>query len=168
MDQMEKSDYESTRNIFSASKFLDKLSSKHGLAGTHFGMAIKIAANVVKAGIFIEDWRHTDKEIEHKIGLVLSSPEFANASEYPDLYQKFEQYVRKSLKEWVPDRDYPKIGYLPKELLYDQSLGEKKITKYWPEATKKDQAKYIALTFEDLVLNYELFWIDLCQNNKLN
>ena len=61
----------------------------------------------------------------------------------------------------MPDRDYPEIGYLPKELLYDQSLGEKEITKYWPEATKEEQAKYVALTFDELVLNYELVWNNL-------
>ena len=70
------------------------------------------------------------------------------------------------MKGWIPDRDYPQIGYLPKELLYDKALGEKEITKYWSEATKEDQSEYVALTFDELVLNYELVWHDLNQNSN--
>jgi hypothetical protein len=117
-------------------------------------------------GIYVEDWRHTGKEIERRVNEVLSSAKLINATEYTGLYSQFEKYTKTSLTEWVPDRDYPKIRYLPKELLYDQSLGEKEITKYWPEATKKEQAKYVALTFDELILNYELVWHDLSQNSN--
>jgi hypothetical protein len=65
------------------------------------------------------------------------------------------------LQSWVPDRDYPQIGYLPKKLMYNQSLGESEITKYWPEASKKEQAEYVALTFDELILNYQLLANDL-------
>lgn len=167
---MEKSNYYSVRKVLSVSQFIDGIVGKISpVSSTPVGSFIQIAAKVVKAGIYIEDWRHTDKEINRRINEILSSAKLVNATEYPGLYGQFENYTKISLKEWVPDRDYPQIGYLPKELLYDQSFGEREITKYWPEATKKEQAKYVALTFDELVLNYELVWHDLNQNsNKIS
>lgn len=166
---MEKSNYKSVRAVLSASDFIDDVVNKFSIVSlTQLGIFAKIAAKVVKGGIYIEDWLHTDKEIERRTKEVLSSPKLVNATEYPELYSKFEKYVKTSLKEWIPDRDYPKIGYLPKQLLYDQSLGEKEITKYWPEATKQHQSKYVALTFNELVSNYELVWNNLHQNKKFS
>lgn len=161
----DKSDYNSVRKVLSASKFIDRILGITPVSSTTFGVFIHIATKVLQGGIYIEDWRHTDKEIEHRINDVLGSKILMSASENPEVYSQFKKYVKTSLTNWVPDRDYPQIGYLPKELLYDQSLGEKEITKYWPEATKKEQAKYIALTVDDLVLNYELLWRDLHQNS---
>jgi len=167
---MERSNYHSVRKVLSASQFIDGIVGKISpVSSTPVGSFIQIAAKVVKVGIYIEDWRHTDKEIERRINEVLSSAKLINVTKKSGSYSQFEKYTRTSLKEWVPDRDYPQVGYLPKELLYDQSLGEKEITKYWPEATKKEQAKYVALTFDELVLNYELVWHDLNQNsNKIS
>jgi hypothetical protein len=169
-ETMEKSNYHSVRKVLSASQFIDGTLGKFSpVASTPVGSSIQIAAKVVKGGIYVEDWRHTDKEIKRRVNEILSSAKLINATEYPGLYSQFEKYTKTSLKQWVPDRDYPKIGYLPKELLYDQSLGEKEITKYWPEATKKEQAKYVALTFDELVLNYELVWHDFSQSsNKIS
>lgn len=165
---MEKSDYYKVRAILSASELVDQIVDEFSIvSSTPLGLFTKIATNVTKFAIYAEDWRHTDKEIERRINEVLNSEKLANAADYPELYTKFEKYVNTSLKSWIPDRDYPKIGYLPKKLLYDQSLGEKEITKYWPEATKENQAKYVALTLDELVLNYELVWNDLHQNKKI-
>ncbi len=164
---MEKSNYHSIRKVLSASQFIDGILDKISpIYSTPFGSFIQIATKVVKGGIYIEDWWHTDKEIGRRINEVLSSAKSINATEYPGLSSQFEKYTKTSLKQWVPDRDYPQIGYLPKKLLYDQSLGEKDITKYWPEATKEQQVQYVALTVDELVLNYELVWHDLKQNSK--
>lgn len=164
---MEKSNYESVRSALSASEFINDIVNRFSIVSlTQLGVFAKIAAKVVKAGIYIEDWLHSDKEIERRTKEVLSSPKLVNATEYPELYSEFEKCIKTSLKKWMPDRDYPKIGYLLKQLLYDQSLGEKEITKYWPEATKEDQLKYIALTFDELVSNYELVWNNLQQDKK--
>lgn len=159
---IEKSDYHKVRAILSASDFINNFVDKFGnFTPPQLGFFAKIAANATKGAIYIEDILHTNKEIECKVNQVLSSPKLSHTADYPELFNKFKQYVKTSLQKWVPDRDYPEIGYLPKELLYDQSLGEKKITKYWPEATKEQQAKYVALTFDELVLNYELVWNNL-------
>jgi hypothetical protein len=162
---LEQSDYYVAREILSfsdsANDFIDQLKI---LSSTPLGLVTKIAANVTKGVIYIEDWTHTDKEVEQRINQVLSSPKLTNVAHDSELYKKFEQYVKTSLQEWIPDRDYPGIGYLPKKFLYDQCLGEQDITKYWPEATKRQQAEYIAVNFDELVLNYELFWNNLNSN----
>lgn len=159
---MEKSNYDSVRGILSASEFIDDvIDSSNSFVPISFGSFIQAAAKVVKLGIYAEDWRHTDKEIERRINDILNSEKLANAANNPELYTKFKRYVNTTLKNWIPDRDYPQIGYLPKKLLYDQSLGEREITKYWPEATKEEQDKYVALTFDELVHNYELVWNNL-------
>lgn len=164
---MERSNYDSVRKVLSASQFIDDLVDQVGSASsTPSGKFIQIATKVVQGGIYAEDWLHTDKEIERRINGILSSPKLRNATESPALYSQFENYLKISLPNWVPDRDYPQIGYFPKKMLYDQSLGEKKITKYWPEAGKEEQEKYVALTFDELNFNYELVWGDLQRNNK--
>jgi hypothetical protein len=161
-ETMERSNYDSVRRILSASEFIDdRIDSFNSFVPIPFSSFIKVATKVVKLGLYAEDWRHTDKEVQRRINDVLNSSKLENATENPELYTKFEKYVNTSLKNWIPDRDYPKIGYLPKQLLYDQSLGEKEITKYWPEATKEEQDEYVALTFDELVHNYELVWNDL-------
>jgi hypothetical protein len=158
---MERSNYDSVRRVLASSQFMDDMLDKSGsVSSTPFGSSIRLANKAVQGGIYIEDWLHTDKEVERRVNEVLSSPKLVNATEYPESYSQFEKYVKTSLIRWIPDRDYPTIGYLPKELLYDQSLGKKEITKYWPEATKEEQSKYVALTFDELTLNYELFWND--------
>lgn len=163
---IEKSESYKGREILSATDFINASVDRSAIfSSTQLGRGTKIATNVTKGVVYAEDWIHTDKEIKSRINEILSSAKLGNyATEHPELYSQFETYVKKSLQKWVPDRDYPKIGYLPKELLYDQCLGEKEITKYWPEATKGDQAKYVALTFDELVWNYELIWNDLQQN----
>ena len=164
---MERSNYDSVRKALSASQFIDSLLGKlNPVFPTPFGPFIQIGAKVAKGLIYFEDWRHTDKEIERRINELLSSPKLINANQHPELYSQFEKYIKTSLKGWIPDRDYPQIGYLSKELLYDKALGEKEITKYWPEATKEEQSEYVALTFDELFLNYELVWNDLIQNSK--
>ncbi|MEP0885217.1 hypothetical protein NDI49_27070 [Trichocoleus sp. ST-U3] len=161
-EPMERSNYDSVRRVLASSQFMDDMLDKSGsVSSTPFGSSIRIANKAVQGGIYIEDWLHTDKEVERRINEVLSSPKLVNATEYPESYSQFEKYLKTSLTRWIPDRDYLTIGYLPKELLYDQSLGKKEITKYWPEATKEEQSKYVALTFDELTLNYELFWNDL-------
>lgn len=159
---MEKSDYYKVRKVLSASEFADRIVDEFSLiSSTPLGLFTRIATNLGKFAIYAEDWIHTDKEIERRINEILKSPKLANAANSPKTYEKFQQYVKTSLKNWLPDRDYPKIGYLPKKLLYAKELGEKNITKYWPEATTKDQEKYVALTINELLLNYELIWSDL-------
>jgi hypothetical protein len=166
-ETMERSNYDSVRQVLSTSQFLDDIVDEFGSASsTPIGKFAQIANKVVQGGIYAEDWLHTDKEIERIINDVLSSLKLGSAAESPALYSQFENYMKNSLKNWVPDRDYPKIGYLPKKLVYDQSLGEKEITKYWPEAGEEEQEKYVALTFDELILNYELVWDDLQRNSK--
>jgi hypothetical protein len=158
-ETMEKSNYNSVRKALSFSQIIDDTVSEFSLvSSTPLGTFFKITSKAVQGGIYLEDWLHTDKEIERRINDVLTSPKLVNATEYPELYSQFEKYIKTSLKSWVPDRDYPQIGYLPEEILYDKSLGEKEITKYWPEATQEDQEKYVALTFDELILNYEQVW----------
>ncbi|MFP4296303.1 MAG: hypothetical protein ACLFT0_00415 [Spirulinaceae cyanobacterium] len=161
-----KSDYYKVRQTLAASEFLDDVVSKFPIASSSpYGVAARGAANLTKVGIYAEDWIHTDREIEARIQDILTSRKLANASKYPEEYNKFQEYVRISLKKWVPDRDYPTIGYLPKDLLYDRSLGEEEITKYWPEATQRDRQKYVALTLDELVKNYELVWQTLLRQS---
>ncbi|NTW21495.1 MAG: hypothetical protein HGA42_18795 [Nostocales cyanobacterium W4_Combined_metabat2_030] len=129
------------------------------------GSFVQIAAKISKFVIYAEDWINTDKEIGRRIKEVLNSAQALGGAENLDLYKKFQKYVKISLEEWIPDRDYPQIGYLPKKLLYHQNLGEKEITKYWPEANKKEQEKYVALTLDELALNYELLWKNFLSEN---
>lgn len=155
--QMELSGYESVRGVLSATDFVDGFGFK----------PTSTAAKIAKAAIYAEDFFHTSSEVKGRTEDILSSPFLANASDYPELYVEFKKYLKKSLDNWVPDRDFPRIGYLPKELLSSQCLGEKEITKYWPEASLHDQRKYVALTLEDLALNYKIAWNNLCQNGRL-
>ena len=164
---IEKSNYELVRSIFSASGLANNMVNVSGLSSTPLGLPIKVTARTTQGIILIEDWVHTDKEIEHRINEILSYPKLANVNDYPVLYNNFQQYVKTSLQSWIPDRDYPKIGYLPKELLVAECLGDKEITKYWPEASTRAQARYVALNFDDLVLNYELIWNDLLRQRSL-
>ncbi len=162
ISSLEQSDYSVVREILSVSDLAnDSADQLTILSSTPLGLVTKIAANVTKGVIYIEDWTHTDKEIEKRINEILNSPKLTNVAHDSELYKKFEQYVKTSLQEWIPDRDFPGIGYLPKKFLYDKCLGEQDITKYWPEATKQQQAEYIAVNFDELVLNYELFWDNL-------
>lgn len=163
---MEKSNYDSVRSALKASGFVNAIVGLPIISSTPVVPFVKIASNVLKVSIYIEDWLHTDREIQNRIDKVLSSAKLVNAANSPEVYSQFEKYVKTSLQRWVPDRDYPQIGYLPKELLYDKDLGEKDIIKYWPEAKKREQATYVALTFDELVLNYEMLWNDLSQNGK--
>lgn len=161
---IEKSDYYKVREALSATEFIETTIEKvTPVSPPRFTPVIQIVgyiSKVLQVGIYFEDWLNTDKEIAMRINDVLTSIKRENATD-PDLYIKFEEYVKTTLQSWVPDRDYPQIGYLPKKLMYNQSLGESEITKYWPEASKKEQAEYVALTFDELILNYQLLGKDL-------
>lgn len=115
---------------------------------------------------FVEDWLHTDRETERRINEVLSYPKLVNAADRPELYAEFQRYVKTSLKNWIPERDFPKIGYLPKEFLFDRCLAEKEIIKYWPEASLKNREKYVALTLDEVISNYESILHDLLKKNQ--
>ena len=161
---IEKSDYYKVREALSATEFIETTIEKvTPVSPPPFTPVIQIVGSISKVLqwlIYVDDWLNTDKEIAMRINDVLTSIKRENATD-PDLYIKFEEYVKTTLQSWVPDRDYPQIGYLPKKLLYNQSLGESEITKYWPEASKKEQAEYVALTFDELILNYQLLGKDL-------
>jgi len=157
---MEQSNYHQVRKILSASELIGKHVDKLGFLSIppEVISSAQVAATAAKVAIYSEDWMHTSREIKNRINDVLSSKKLANAVEYPDLYLKFEKHVKTSMERWTPDRDYPQIGYFPKELLSDRSLAAAEITQYWPEATNQEQAEYAALTFDKLVLNYEFLW----------
>ena len=161
---IEKSDYYKVREALSATEFIETTIEKvTPVSPPPFTPVIQIVGSISKVLqwlIYVDDWLNTDKEIAMRINDVLTSIKRENATD-PDLYIKFEEYVKTTLQSWVPDRDYPQIGYLPKKLMYNQSLGESEITKYWPEASKKEQAEYVALTFDELILNYQLLGKDL-------
>ena len=161
---IEKSDYYKVREALSATEFIETTIEKvTPVSPPPFTPVIQIVGSISKVLqwlIYVDDWLNTDKEIAMRINDVLTSIKRENATD-PDLYIKFEEYVKTTLQSWVPDRDYPQIGYLPKKLMYNQSLGESEITKYWPEASKKQQAEYVALTFDELILNYQLLGKDL-------
>ena len=161
---IEKSDYYKVREALSATEFIETTIEKvTPVSPPRFTPVIQIVgyiSKVLQVGIYFEDGLNTYKEIAMRINDVLTSIKLENATD-PDLYIKFEEYVKTTLQSWVPDRDYPQIGYLPKKLMYNQSLGESEITKYWPEASKKEQAEYVALTFDELILNYQLLGKDL-------
>jgi hypothetical protein len=161
---IEKSDYYKVREALSATEFIEITIEKvTPVSPPPFTPVIQIVGSISKVLqwlIYGEDWLNTDKEIAMRINDVLTSIKRENATD-PDLSIKFEEYVKTTLQSWVPDRDYPQIGYLPKKLMYNQSLGESEITKYWPEASKKEQAEYVALTFDELILNYQLLANDL-------
>ena len=161
---IEKSDYYKVREALSATEFIETIIEKfQPVSPPPFTPVLQIVgyiSKVLQLGIYVEDWVNTDKEIAMRINDVLTSIKRENATDR-DLYIKFEEYVKTTLQSWVPDRDYPQIGYLPKKLMYNQSLGESEITKYWPEASKKEQAEYVALTFDELILNYQLLANDL-------
>ena len=161
---IEKSDYYKVREALSATEFIETTIEKvTPVSPPPFTPVIQIVGSISKVLqwlIYVDDWLNTDKEIAMRINDVLTSIKLENATD-PDLYIKFEEYVKTTLQSWVPDRDYPQIGYLPKKLMYNQSLGESEITKYWPEASKKEQAEYVALTFDELILNYQLLGKDL-------
>ncbi|MEG3922469.1 hypothetical protein QUA07_25625 [Microcoleus sp. T3_A4] len=162
--KIEKSEYYKVREALSATEFIDTtIEIFHPVSPQRFTPVIQIVGSISKVLqwlIYVEDWLNTDKEIAMRINDVLTSIKRENATD-PDLYIKFEEYVKTTLQSWVPDRDYPQIGYLPKKLMYNQSLGESEITKYWPEASQKEQAEYVALTFDELILNYQLLANDL-------
>lgn len=84
-ETMEKSNYHSVRKVLSASQFIDKAVKYTPLAPTPFGVFANVAAKVVKGGIYAEDWRHTDREIEQRIREVLSSPKLATMGTRPRL-----------------------------------------------------------------------------------
>ncbi len=162
---IEKSDYYKVREALSATDFIETTIEKvKPVFPARFASVIQILGyiipKVLQVGIYGEDLLNTYKEIAMRINDVLTSIKLENATD-PDLYIKFEKYVKTTLQSWVPDRDYPQIGYLPKKLMYNQSLGESEITKYWPEASQKEQAEYVALTFDELILNYQLLANDL-------
>ena len=156
---IEKSDYYKVREALSATEFIETTIEKvTPVSPPRFTPVIQIVgyiSKVLQVGIYFEDGLNTYKEIAMRINDVLTSIKLENATD-PDLYIKFEEYVKTTLQSWVPDRDYPQIRYLPKKLMYNQSLSESEITKYWPEASKKEQAEYVALTFDELILNYQL------------
>lgn len=171
-----KSDYKIVREILSASDYVDNeidivmdIVEKVDIFGIvpskPLGLVAKTITNVTKGLIYIEDGVNTYKEIQNRVNEVLNSSKLVSAADYPEVYDKFKKYVKTSLWSWIPDRDYPEIGYLPKELLFSKCLGEKEITKYWPEATKEEQEKYFALTFDELILNYELVWNELLKQS---
>ena len=157
--KIEKSDYYKVRDALSATEFIETTIEKaNPVSPPPLALVLQIVGSiskVVQVGIYVEDWLNTDKEIARRINDVLTSIKLENSTD-PELYIKFEKYVQTTLQSWIPDRDYPQIGYLPKKLLYNQSLGESEITKYWPEAAQKEQAEYVALTFDELILNYQL------------
>lgn len=161
---MELSNYEFVRSMLSATDFINNLELA---PDSKLVKTAKQAVKVAKAAIYTEDFFHSNNEIKDRINDILASSSLANASNYPELYAKFEKHLKESLSKWIPDRDYPQIGYLPKEFLFDLCLGEKEITKYWSEASLHEQREYIALTSKDLVLNYELVWNGLRQDGKL-
>jgi hypothetical protein len=167
-NEIEKSNYSSVRTTLSASKLVDKVVGKISpISSTPFGAFIQITAKVVKSAIYVEDWINTDKEIGRRIKDVLNSAQVSGGVDHPELYKQFQEYVKISLKSWVPDRDYPQIGYLPKKFLYNLDLGEKEITKYWPESNQEQRDKYVALTLNELALNYELLWNSfICENTS--
>ncbi|MEG4270321.1 MULTISPECIES: hypothetical protein [unclassified Microcoleus] len=156
---IEKSDYYKVREALSATEFIEstieKVQPVSPLPFTPVLQIVGVLSKVLQLGIYLEDWGHTDSEIVSRINDVLTSVKLENSTD-TELYIKFEKYVKTTLQSWIPDRDYPQIGYLPKKLLYNQSLGESEITKYWPEAPQKEQAEYVALTFDELILNYQL------------
>ncbi|MEG4582781.1 hypothetical protein QUA71_24680 [Microcoleus sp. MON1_C5] len=162
--KIEKSEYYKVREALSATEFIETTIEKvQPVSPPPLTPVIQIVGYISKVlqwGIYLEDWLNTDKEIAMRINDVLTSIKRENATDR-DLYIKFEEYVKTTLQSWVPDRDYPQIGYLPKKLMYNQSLGESEITKYWPEASQKEQAEYVALTFDELILNYQLLANDL-------
>jgi len=165
--QEQKSNYSSVRKVLSASELIGKVVDEIPLvSSTQLGAFVQIGSKVVKGLIYFEDWINTDREIGRRIKEVLNSAQASGGAANPELYKKFRDYVKISLKKWVPDRDYPQIGYLPKKLLYNQNLGEKEITKYWPEANKENQEKYVALTLDELALNYELLWKNFLSENS--
>lgn len=165
--EVKKSNYSSVRKALSASELVNEIVDKVPLiSSTQVGFWTQITAKVVKGAIYAEDLIKTKTEIGGRVKDVLNSAQASGGAENPKLYKKFQEYVKISLKQWVPDRDYPQIGYLPKNLLYNQELGDPEITKYWPESSREEQERYVALTLNELTLNYISLWENLLKENS--
>lgn len=127
--------------------------------------SIALGSVISVATIFIEDISHTKTQVKKRTMDSLAS-QLHSWDEYPDLYMEFEEYLKTIVTEWIPDRDYEGIGYLPKKRLEDKSLGMD-ISTYWPEASDEERKEYAALKFDDLVWNTQISWTNFVLQRKL-
>ena len=125
-----------------------------------------LVSGIAIAYIYVEDHSHTKKQIKERLIDGLSS-KLTSSLDNPQLYLEFEKHIENIVKEWIPDRDHKELGYLPKPLLHDQSLGMD-IAPYWPESTEAERKICVALKFDDLVLDVETGWNQWLEKNWLD